>query len=138
MPHFAASRASHRLDLSHRKTREVVMEDKVIIMKIEGVINHLTIQLGTQGERSQRLCFSSRENRRPMCRRKIINLTPNGSDFVEFSAVKANSFSHDHFSNYLFFQFVKVALIEASFLRHILFTMLLSHLCKHLVIHFLV
>ncbi len=91
------------------KAGEVIMKEETAGVLDDGAVDNLLVKLGAQGAGTERLGFATGEDGAAMDGREIVDLAPEGADFVELTTIKTGALGQDHVAHGLTLGVVIVA-----------------------------
>ena len=121
MTDFTTTNTALRFCLTCGERREVIMEDKLLIALNKHFISLFHVHFCSQSYRSERLCFTASKDSRSVSTRKIVNLTPNRTNFVTYAAIKSCTFIKYHITHCFFFDSIVISFNKRSFFFKLFF-----------------
>ena len=99
---FTAADTARSTGVTGRERREVIVQDKLLLTLDQHLVHLFHIQLGTQGDGSQRLGLATGKDGAAVGARQAIDLAPDGTHGRAVAAVQADTFVQDHVAHGLF------------------------------------
>ena len=99
---LTAADTARSTGVTGRERREVVVQDKLLLTLDQHLVHLFHIQLGTQGDGSQRLGLATGKDGAAVGARQAIDLAPDGTHGRAVAAVQADTFVQDHVAHGLF------------------------------------
>ena len=90
--------------------REIVVQDKIIIVWIQSRIDQGLIVFGAQGQRRERLRFTAGKNGRTVGRGQVVHFAPDGSNVCGHTAIEAHIVGEHHVADDVFLALIEIPL----------------------------
>ena len=113
--------ATLSLSLSRTERWEVIMQQETLVALVEHVIHEFLIELGTQGDRCQRLCLTTGEDRASMRHGQWRHLTPDRTDLVSLTTIETDTLIEDATTHGVTLHIMIVTLHHGIFLLQLIF-----------------